>query len=63
VGYDRGGILTEAVRHNPYSVILFDEIEKAHPDFSNILLADPALKGSYQLTMDAHNRLKLTRGI
>ena len=38
VGYDRGGILTEAVRYNPYSVILFDEIEKAHLDFSDILL-------------------------
>ncbi len=38
VGYDKGGILTEAVRHNPYSIILFDEIEKAHIDFSDILL-------------------------
>ncbi|MBU2644099.1 AAA family ATPase [bacterium] len=38
VGYDKGGVLTEAVRHNPYSVILFDEIEKAHPDFSDIML-------------------------
>lgn len=38
VGYEKGGILTEAVRHNPYSVILFDEIEKAHIDFSDILL-------------------------
>lgn len=38
VGYEKGGILTEAVRHNPYSVILFDEIEKAHPDFSDIML-------------------------
>ena len=38
VGYEKGGILTEAVRQNPYSVILFDEIEKAHPDFSDILL-------------------------
>ncbi len=38
VGYDEGGQLTEAVRRRPYSVILFDEIEKAHPDVSNILL-------------------------
>lgn len=38
VGYDEGGVLTEAVRRHPYSVILFDEIEKAHPDFSDILL-------------------------
>ncbi len=38
VGYDTGGQLTEAVRHKPYSVILFDEIEKAHPDVFNILL-------------------------
>jgi ATP-dependent Clp protease ATP-binding subunit ClpB len=38
VGYDEGGVLTEAVRRHPYSVVLFDEIEKAHPDFSDILL-------------------------
>ena len=38
VGYEEGGQLTEAVRRNPYSVILLDEIEKAHPDVSNILL-------------------------
>jgi ATP-dependent Clp protease ATP-binding subunit ClpC len=38
VGYDQGGKLTEAVRRNPYSVVLFDEIEKAHPDVFNILL-------------------------
>lgn len=38
IGYDDGGVLTEAVRRKPYSVILFDEIEKAHPDFSDILL-------------------------
>jgi ATP-dependent Clp protease ATP-binding subunit ClpC len=38
VGYDEGGQLTEKVRRNPYSVILFDEIEKAHPDIFNILL-------------------------
>ena len=38
VGYDEGGQLTEAVRRNPYSIVLFDEIEKAHPDVFNILL-------------------------
>lgn len=38
VGYEEGGQLTEAVRRNPYSVVLLDEIEKAHPDVSNILL-------------------------
>ncbi len=38
VGYDEGGQLTEAVRRNPYSVVLFDEIEKAHPDVFNVML-------------------------
>ena len=38
VGYDEGGVLTEAVRRRPYQVILFDEVEKAHPDVFNILL-------------------------
>ena len=38
VGYDQGGVLTEAVRRRPYQVILFDEVEKAHPDVFNILL-------------------------
>ena len=38
VGYDEGGQLSEKVRRNPYSVLLFDEIEKAHPDVFNILL-------------------------
>jgi ATP-dependent Clp protease ATP-binding subunit ClpB len=38
VGYDEGGQLTEAVRHKPYSVVLLDEIEKAHPDVFNLLL-------------------------
>jgi ATP-dependent Clp protease ATP-binding subunit ClpB len=38
VGYDEGGLLTEAVRRRPYCVILFDEIEKAHPDVFNVLL-------------------------
>ena len=38
VGYEEGGQLTEAVRRKPYSVVLFDEIEKAHPDVFNVLL-------------------------
>lgn len=38
VGYDQGGILTEAIRQKPYAVVLFDEIEKAHPDVLNLLL-------------------------
>jgi ATP-dependent Clp protease ATP-binding subunit ClpB len=38
VGYEEGGVLTEAIRRKPYSVVLFDEIEKAHPDFADILL-------------------------
>ena len=37
-GYDEGGELTEKVRNKPYSVLLFDEVEKAHPDIFNILL-------------------------
>ncbi len=41
VGFDEGGQLTEAVRRKPYSVILFDEIEKAHPDVFNVLAAGP----------------------
>ena len=41
VGYDEGGQLTEAVRRKPFSVVLFDEVEKAHPDVFNTLLADP----------------------
>ena len=38
VGYDEGGGLTEMVRHRPYSIVLFDEIEKAHPEVFNVLL-------------------------
>ena len=38
IGYDEGGLLTDAVRRKPYAVILLDEIEKAHPDIFNILL-------------------------
>jgi len=58
VGYDRGGILTEAVRHNPYSVILFDEVEKAHPDFTDILLQildDGRLTDTHGRTVDFKN--------
>ena len=40
VGYDEGGQLSEKVRRNPYSVVLFDEVEKAHPDVFNVLLQD-----------------------
>ena len=39
VGYDEGGLLTDAVRRKPYSVVLFDEIEKAHVDVFNVSLA------------------------
>ena len=38
VGYDEGGVLTEAVRRRPYQVVLFDEVEKAHPTVFNVLL-------------------------
>jgi len=58
IGYDEGGQLTEAVRRNPYSVILFDEIEKAHPDVFNILLQildDGRLTDSKGRTVDFKN--------
>ncbi len=58
VGYDEGGELTEAVRRSPYSVILFDEIEKAHPDVFNILLQvldDGILTDSQGKTVDFKN--------
>jgi ATP-dependent Clp protease ATP-binding subunit ClpB len=58
VGYDEGGQLTEAVRRRPYSVILFDEIEKAHPDVFNILLQildDGRLTDSRGRTVDFKN--------
>jgi ATP-dependent Clp protease ATP-binding subunit ClpB len=45
VGYDEGGALTEAVRRRPYQVILFDEIEKAHPDVFNVLLRCSTMAG------------------
>jgi ATP-dependent Clp protease ATP-binding subunit ClpB len=58
IGYDEGGQLTEAVRRRPYSVILFDEIEKAHPDVFNILLQvldDGRLTDSKGRTVDFKN--------
>lgn len=58
VGYDEGGQLTEAVRRKPYSVILFDEIEKAHPDVFNILLQildDGRLTDAQGRTVDFKN--------
>ncbi len=58
VGYDEGGELTEAVRRKPYSVVLFDEIEKAHPDVFNILLQvldDGRLTDSQGRTVDFKN--------
>ncbi len=58
VGYEAGGYLTEAVRRKPYSVILFDEIEKAHPDVFNILLQvldDGRLTDSQGRTVDFRN--------
>lgn len=58
IGYDEGGQLTEAVRRKPYSVILFDEIEKAHPDVFNIMLQildDGRLTDSKGRTVDLRN--------
>jgi len=58
VGYDEGGQLTEAVRRHPYSVVLFDEIEKAHPDVFNILLQildDGRVTDSHGLTVSFKN--------
>ena len=58
VGYDEGGQLTEAVRRKPYSVVLFDEIEKAHPDVFNILLQvldDGRITDSHGKTVDFKN--------
>jgi len=60
IGYDDGGVLTEAVRRRPYSVILFDEIEKAHPDFSDILLQildDGRLTDNKGRTIDFKNTI------
>ena len=60
VGYDEGGQLTEAVRRKPYSVVLFDEIEKAHPDVFNILLQvldDGRITDSLGKTVDFKNTI------
>lgn len=60
VGYDEGGQLTEAIRRKPYSVILFDEIEKAHPDVFNILLQlldDGRLTDNQGRTVDFKNTI------
>ena len=60
VGYEEGGQLTEPVRRRPYSVILFDEVEKAHPDFFNILLQvldDGRLTDSQGRTIDFSNAI------
>ena len=56
VGYNQGGQLTEAVRRRPYSVVLFDEIEKAHPDVFNVLLQ---VLDDGRLQMDKDERLTL----
>ena len=60
VGYDEGGQLTEAVRRNPYSIVLFDEIEKAHKDVFNILLQildDGRITDSQGRTVDFKNTI------
>ena len=60
VGYDEGGYLTEAVRRRPYAVLLFDEIEKAHPDVFNILLQildDGRLTDGHGRTVDFKNTI------
>ncbi|MBR3523680.1 MAG: AAA family ATPase [Bacilli bacterium] len=60
VGYDEGGQLTEAVRRNPYSIVLFDEIEKAHPDVLNLLLQildDGRVTDSNGRTVDFKNTI------
>ena len=60
VGYEEGGQLTEAVRRHPYSVVLFDEVEKAHPDVFNILLQvldDGRITDSQGRTVDFKNTI------
>ena len=60
VGYEEGGQLTESVRRNPYSIVLFDEVEKAHPDVFNILLQildDGRITDSKGVTVDFKNTL------
>ena len=60
IGYEEGGQLTEAVRRNPYSIVLFDEIEKAHPDVFNLLLQildDGRITDSQGRTVDFKNTI------
>ena len=60
VGYDEGGQFTEAERRNPYSIVLFDEVEKAHPDVFNVLLQildDGRITDSKGVTVDFKNTL------
>ncbi len=60
VGYDEGGQLSEAVRRNPYSIVLFDEVEKAHPDVFNVLLQildDGRITDSKGVTVDFKNTI------
>ncbi len=60
VGYEEGGQLSEAVRRNPYSIVLFDEVEKAHPDVFNVLLQildDGRITDSKGVTVDFKNTL------
>ena len=69
VGYEEGGALTEAVRRRPYQVILFDEVEKAHPDVFNVLLQvldDGRLTDGQGRTVDfrnTHDRADLEPGL
>ena len=58
IGYEEGGQLTEAVRRRPYAVVLFDEVEKAHPEVFNLLLQlldDGRLTDSHGKTVDFRN--------
>merc|ERR1719421_1084739 len=60
VGYDEGGQLTDAVRRNPHTVVLFDEVEKAHPDVFNVLLQmldDGRLTDNKGRTVDFSNAM------
>lgn len=60
VGYEEGGQLSEAIRRNPYSIVLFDEVEKAHPDVFNVLLQildDGRITDSKGITVDFKNTL------
>ena len=61
VGYDEAGQLTERVRRNPYSIVLFDEVEKAHPDVFNLLLQvldDGRLTDGQGRTVDFRNTVR-----